>query len=506
MILDAMENIEIIKDKAKTGDVQSQIELAHAYLNGKGVAKNRAHYLKWLTKAAEQNNVDAQYELFQFYSSKSGKYTDMQAACHWAERAKANGMAFTEEELLKVGDADSCEIKINEYLFGEKIQFEKAKSLMLKSNLSKETLLSLAERFGEKHLSNGKRLSQIYYLYLISTSGDTETINSLAINLTEKSKRNYQKISADLFREAYQKGNKYAAASYMYCLIHGKGVKKDIALASRIYFEYKSKGITLSHAFANESIKGVSIKLPTSITWEMGKLMLTIDKTLDSVLGNATKPFHNLFSLTGEYWSNKVSESIRMEEDAIAEEVSKGNYAAADGCKDNGCTLQLIDILNSLMGVIGIIGIVIAIILGMINEHIPTWLLSTVCVTFFFPSFYGIEGKVTRTLTFLSPLVILGLIFLNLLDWDISNISNISTIFKDLSITSIIWKLVGYAILIVGLVYIWFFSNLFMGYWFQYVAAIEWKYGSFKALIFTVVSLAITLGVGFLLYQHEVIF
>ena len=67
MILDAMENIEIIKDKAKTGDVQSQIELAHAYLNGEGVAKNRAHYLKWLTKAAEQNNVDAQYELFQFF-------------------------------------------------------------------------------------------------------------------------------------------------------------------------------------------------------------------------------------------------------------------------------------------------------------------------------------------------------------------------------------------------------------------------------------------------------
>lgn len=506
MILDTMENIEIIKDKAKTGDVQSQIELAHAYLNGEGVAKNRAHYLKWLTKAAEQDNVDAQYELFQFYSSKNGKYTDMQAACHWAERAKVNGVIFTEEELLKVGEVDTCEAKIKEYLLGEKIQFEKAKSLILKSNQSKASLLSLAEQFEAKHISNGKRFNQIYYLYLISTSGNADEINSLAIKIAEKSKKNHQRLSAELFKEAYQKGNKYAAASFMYCLIHGKGVKKDISFASRIYFEYKRKGITLSHAFANESIKGVSIKLPTSITWKMGKLMLTIDKTLDSVLGNATKPFHNLFSLTGEYWSNKVSESIRMEEDAIAEEVSKGNYEAADGCKDNGCTLQLIDILNSLMGIIGIIGIVLAVILGMINEHIPTWLLCTICVTFFFPSFYGIEGKVTRTLTLLSPLVILGLLFLNLLDWNISNISNISTIFDNSSVDSIIWGIVGYAILIMGLVYAWFFSNLFMGYWFQYVAAIEWKYGSFKAFIFTAISLTITFGIGYLLYQHEIIF
>lgn len=57
-----MENIKIIKDKAKTGDVQSQIELADAYFNGEGVTKKRAYYLKWLTKATEQNNADAQIE------------------------------------------------------------------------------------------------------------------------------------------------------------------------------------------------------------------------------------------------------------------------------------------------------------------------------------------------------------------------------------------------------------------------------------------------------------
>lgn len=501
-----MKDIEAIKEQAKKGDVQSQVELAHAYLNGEGVAKNRAHYLTWLTKAAEQDNVDAQCELFQFYSNKRSKYTDMQAACYWAGRAKANGMTFTEKELLKVGDADSCEKKINEYLFGEKIQFEKAKSLILKSSLSKETLLSFAERYEEINISNDKRIDQIYYLYLQATGGDAVVINSLAINLAAKPKRNHKKIAAELFREAYQKEDKYATASYIYCLIHGKGVKKDVAAASRIYYECKGQGIILSHAFASDKIEGIKIKFPTSLTWKMGKIMLQIDKGLDSIAEGISKPFDSVFSLTGEYWANKVNESIRLENESIDEEVSKGNYAAADGCRDGGCTYQLVDILNSLMGIIGILGIVVAAILGITNGHIPTWLVCTVCVCFFFPSFYGIEGKITKILSYISPLVIIGLILLNILDWNISNISKIPAFLADLSINTIIWSLLGCVLLISGLVYVWFISNLFMGYWFQYVAAIEWKYGSFKAFIFVIISLTITLSAGYLLYQHGIIF
>lgn len=501
-----MKDIEAIKQQAKKGDVQSQVELAHAYLNGEGVAKNRAHYLTWLTKAAEQNNVDAQYELFQFYSNKRSKYTDMQAACYWAGRAKANGMAFTEEELLKVGDADSCEKKINEYLFGEKIQFEKAKSLILKSSLSKETLLSFAERYEEINISNNKRLNQIYYLYLQSTGGDAGVINSLAVNLAAKSKRNHQKIAAELFREAYQKGDKHATASYIYCLIHGKGVKKDVSAASRIYYEYKNQGIILSHAFASDKIEGIEIKLPTSLTWKMGKVMLQIDKGLESMIEGTSKPLGAVFSLPTQYWANQLTESVRAEEDAIAEELSKGNYAAADGCRDGGCSVYLVEILNSLMGIIGLLGIVAGVIFWGISGHIPTWLVCTVGICLFLPSFFGCEGKVTGALAWLSPVVILALVLLNIVDWDVSKLGNVYDIIKKMDLMTIL----GLIVLIggAGLIIVqgWLMSNFFMGYWFQYVAAIEWKYGSFKAFIFVAISLAITLSVGYLLYQHGIIF
>ena len=43
-----MNDIEAIRKQTQKGDVQSQIDLAHAYLNCEGVVKNRAHYLIWL--------------------------------------------------------------------------------------------------------------------------------------------------------------------------------------------------------------------------------------------------------------------------------------------------------------------------------------------------------------------------------------------------------------------------------------------------------------------------
>ena len=43
-----MNDIEAIRKQAQNGDVQSQIDLAHAYMNGEGVVKNRTHYLNWL--------------------------------------------------------------------------------------------------------------------------------------------------------------------------------------------------------------------------------------------------------------------------------------------------------------------------------------------------------------------------------------------------------------------------------------------------------------------------
>ena len=72
--------IEKLKEQAKQGNVAAQVDLAHAYLNGNGIAKNRKHYLTWLKKAAESGHLESQMELIDILSNKRGKYADPKQA------------------------------------------------------------------------------------------------------------------------------------------------------------------------------------------------------------------------------------------------------------------------------------------------------------------------------------------------------------------------------------------------------------------------------------------
>ena len=55
--------IEEVTANAEAGDAESEVELGLRYDKGEGVAKDHAEAAKWYRKAAEQNDVDAQYNL-----------------------------------------------------------------------------------------------------------------------------------------------------------------------------------------------------------------------------------------------------------------------------------------------------------------------------------------------------------------------------------------------------------------------------------------------------------
>ena len=99
-----------IKEKAKDGRVEAQKELAHAYLEGNGVPKNRAHYLTWLTKAAERGDVDSQKELAKFYNDKRSNYSKPKEALFWMRKAQEQGAEFSDEERAEIeaGDSSVC--------------------------------------------------------------------------------------------------------------------------------------------------------------------------------------------------------------------------------------------------------------------------------------------------------------------------------------------------------------------------------------------------------------
>ena len=56
----ASEDLSDLKAQAEKGDAQAQYNLGVIYYFGQGVAQNYAEALKWIRKAADQGQVDAQ--------------------------------------------------------------------------------------------------------------------------------------------------------------------------------------------------------------------------------------------------------------------------------------------------------------------------------------------------------------------------------------------------------------------------------------------------------------
>ena len=84
---------EILLEKANAGDIDSQLQIATAYLNGtKGFQKNTNKALVWLERAAIQGQKDAQYKLGSiYYNGKLAKH-NLHKAKFWLNKAAQNGV------------------------------------------------------------------------------------------------------------------------------------------------------------------------------------------------------------------------------------------------------------------------------------------------------------------------------------------------------------------------------------------------------------------------------
>jgi TPR repeat protein len=69
------------------------------YHNGKGVKQDDAEALKWVQKAADQNDADAQYNLGVMYYKGQGVKQDDAEAVKWVQKAADLGFKPAQEKL-----------------------------------------------------------------------------------------------------------------------------------------------------------------------------------------------------------------------------------------------------------------------------------------------------------------------------------------------------------------------------------------------------------------------
>lgn len=83
---------EALRHKAEAGDAKAQFELADAYSEGKGVAKDSAKGTAWLERSAFQGYAGAQVVLGYFYQKGINTEKDPSEAAKWYRKAAKQGV------------------------------------------------------------------------------------------------------------------------------------------------------------------------------------------------------------------------------------------------------------------------------------------------------------------------------------------------------------------------------------------------------------------------------
>src|ERR1022692_4899660 len=80
-----------LKEVAYAGDSNAQVQLGLIYLTGDGVAKDDAEALKWLRKAADEDNAAGERYLAEMYFKGRGVPADNAEAAKWLRLAAEQG-------------------------------------------------------------------------------------------------------------------------------------------------------------------------------------------------------------------------------------------------------------------------------------------------------------------------------------------------------------------------------------------------------------------------------
>lgn len=91
--------IERIRQRAEQGYIDQQIELAAAYLTGKGVPQDTAMAAHWYEKAALGGDPEAENEIGYFYQKGIGVRVDQDRAFHWFQLSSASGLVSAKVNL-----------------------------------------------------------------------------------------------------------------------------------------------------------------------------------------------------------------------------------------------------------------------------------------------------------------------------------------------------------------------------------------------------------------------
>jgi len=194
-----------LQKAAELGDSEAQYILARCYNNGFGVQKNGKEAFSWATKAVEKGHVNAQNILGVCYLNGSGVDKDEAEAVKWFRKAAEQGFALAQ---VNLGDC---------YLDGKGVAKDETEAVKWYRKAAEQGNARAQFNMGSCYFG-GKGVSK----------DEAETVK--------------------WYRKAAEQGDARAQFNMGYCYFRGKGVFKDEVEAVKWYRKAAEQGNALAQA------------------------------------------------------------------------------------------------------------------------------------------------------------------------------------------------------------------------------------------------------------------
>ncbi len=226
-LLNAVEDIQALTQRAESGDVEAQVHLGVAYKEGFGELEvNDALAFHWLSQAAEKDNAHAMHDLARLYEGGRGTQQDMQKAVDLYQRNAEQGYAYSQFNLA------------NMYLNGDGVEKNAEKAAHWFQEAFNSGVELAAFRLGELY-EQGNGVSQddamaLSYYEAAENIADAQYSVGLFYYLGRGVKRNYD--DARYYFEIAS-GNDFGQATHALGTLYenGQGVKRDKKKALELY-------------------------------------------------------------------------------------------------------------------------------------------------------------------------------------------------------------------------------------------------------------------------------
>ena len=188
-------HVEGLEDQAKSGDAQSQFELASASDSGQGTPRDGHEAKKWYTKAAEQGHTEAQNSLGSIYQAEHS----YQQAMFWYQKAAKNDHPLAINNIAYLYDLG----------LGVKQDRAKAEGIYLRSaNLSwPEAMFNLGQMYGSGQLAPKDLIKGCMWTIRASKYSDSGRTKEKADGTVNYCK---QTLSSNDFKKAKQEANSWS--------------------------------------------------------------------------------------------------------------------------------------------------------------------------------------------------------------------------------------------------------------------------------------------------------